>query len=283
MPTGTILNKIAKAKYYMSRILHRLKYATAALIFFNILITDFTSEANAAMNDDPLMSMSMESLMNLEVTTVTKRKQNLRNSASAIYVIKQKDIRRSGATSLPEVLTLAPGVDVSRINSFTWGISARGLNSQFANKLLVLVDGRSVYNPYFAGVFWDSLLPSLNEIERIEVIRGPGASLWGSNAVNGVINIITMDSELTKDLYATVGRGNEEKGFARVRRGFESGKVSGRVNADFRSVDNAVLAYSGADARDEYQSSQIWGLGSNGTENQRSVIFDQMRSDRAII
>lgn len=216
-----------------------------------------SSIALATMTDEPLTSMDLESLMNLNVTTVTKRKHNLMKAASAIYVIRKQDIRRSGATSLPEVLLLAPGLDVQHINRFTWGVSARGLNSQFANKLLVLVDGRSVYNPYFAGVFWDSLLPSLNDIERIEVIRGPGSSLWGSNAVNGVINIITADSEITPGAYVTVGAGNEEAGFTRMRRGFRFDEVTGRINVDYRKVDDSILGQSGHSAQDDYETYQV--------------------------
>lgn len=206
---------------------------------------------------DALADLPLESLMDLQVTTVSKRKQSLREAASAIYVIHQRDIERSGATSLPELLDLAPGLDVSRINSYSWGVSARGLKGQFSNKLLVLVDGRSVYHPYFSGVLWDNLLPSLNEIDRIEIIRGPGATLWGSNAVNGVINVITLDSELTTDSRVTVGAGNEEKGYSRLRQGFKHNKFSGRINLDTRRVDGAYSPQTHRSAQDDFSAQNV--------------------------
>lgn len=157
---------------------------TGFAMLFGVALFCFLATKVVA-SDNPLLSMDLESLMELHVTAVTKRTQNLQQAASAVYVIRKEDIRRSGATLLPDVLTLAPGIDVSRINSHLWGVTARGLKGLFSNKLLVMVDGRSVYSPYFAGVYWDSLLPPLNDIERIEIIRGPGASVWGSNAVKG--------------------------------------------------------------------------------------------------
>ncbi len=213
--------------------------------------------SNGVANDNPLLSMDLESLMDLHVTTVTKRTQNLQQAASAIYVIRQEDIRRSGATLLPEVLALAPGIDVSRINSHLWGVTARGLKGLFSNKLLVMVDGRSVYSPYFAGVYWDSLLPPLNDIERIEIIRGPGAGVWGSNAVNGVINILTYDSEMTAASRMSVGAGNEERGFLRARDGFKRGELTGRVSVEYRRADEAYDPLNDSGARDKFRSEQI--------------------------
>lgn len=207
--------------------------------------------------ESPLLSMELEKLMEMNVTTVTKRTQSYKDSAAAIHIITQEDIRRSGATVLPEVLDLAPGVNTGRINSFLWGVTARGLLSQYAEKLLVMVDGRSVYHPYLSGVFWESMLPSLNEIERIEVIRGPGASIWGANAVNGIINIITYDSELTQGQRVTAGAGNEEHGFVRYRTGLRQETVSGRINVDVRKVDDSFDKERNAGASDNYESKQI--------------------------
>lgn len=221
------------------------------------LLSVWVSPLHASDAYSPLMSMDLETLMDLNVTTVARRTQNLMQTASAIYVIGHEQIRRSGATSLPEVLELAPGIDVSRINSFLWGVSARGLKAQFANKLLVMVDGRSVYNPYFAGVFWDSLLPPLNDIDRIEIIRGPGASVWGSNAVNGVINILTYDSEITTDFRATVGAGNEERGFLRARQGFKKGTLTGRLSAEYRNADEAYNPLQDSGAGDDFNTGQF--------------------------
>src|SRR5256886_17195336 len=125
--------------------------------------------------------------MNLQVTSVSKRPERLSQTASAIQVITQEDIRRSGATSLPEALRLAPNLQVAQVNSSSWAISARGFNNGLANKLLVLMDGRTLYTPLFAGVFWDVQNALLEDIDRIEVVSGPGGTLWGANAVNGVI------------------------------------------------------------------------------------------------
>lgn len=203
-----------------------------------------------------LASMDLEQLMDMNVTTVSKREQTLSSAAAAIYTISQEDIRRSAATSLPEILQQAPGMEVARINPSMWAVTARGFNSQFANKLLVLIDGRSIYTPLFSGIYWDAQMPPLDDIQRIEVIRGPGASLWGSNAVNGVINIITYDSEQTIGSRHAVGVGNEEQGFVRSRHGFKQGNLSGRVNAQYRKVDNAVLAEGRGEAHDGYQATQ---------------------------
>ena len=138
--------------------------------------------------------MSLEELTDIEITSVSKKSEKASEAAAAVFVITQEDIRRSGATSIPEALRLAPGIQVARSGSHQWAVSARGFNDQFANKLLVLMDGRSVYTPLFAGVWWDAQDTILEDIDRIEVIRGPGGTLWGANAVNGVINIITRDS-----------------------------------------------------------------------------------------
>jgi iron complex outermembrane receptor protein len=143
---------------------------------------------------DTLKKLSIEELLGMEVTSVSRRLERLAEVASAIQVITQEEIRRSGATNLPEALRLAGNIQMGQKNSHDWAISARGFNTDLANKLLVLIDGRTVYTPLFSGVFWDRQDYLLEDIERIEVISGPGGTLWGSNAVNGVINIITKKS-----------------------------------------------------------------------------------------
>jgi iron complex outermembrane receptor protein len=148
-----------------------------------------TGLAQAAYPD--YTTLSLEELMDIPITSVAKKTQKLVDTAAAVFVITQEDIHRSGVMSIPEALRLAPGVEVAHIDANKWAISIRGFNSLFANKLLVLMDGRSVYSPLFSGVFWDVQGTFLEDVERIEVIRGPGAALWGANAVNGVINIIT--------------------------------------------------------------------------------------------
>ena len=162
--------------------------------------------------------------MNVEITSVAKKEQRLAETAAAIYVISAEEIRRSGATSIPEALRLAPGVTVSRINANQWSIGVRGFGTELSRSVLVLIDGRSVYTPLFAGVYWDVQDTMLEDIERIEVIRGPGGTIWGANAVNGVINIITKSAAETQGLLATTGGGSEEKAFGGLRYGGKIGK-----------------------------------------------------------
>jgi iron complex outermembrane receptor protein len=154
--------------------------------------------------------------MNTKVTSVSKKEQKMSQVAAAIFVISQEDISRSGATNIPDLLRMVPGLDVAQIDANTWAISARGFNHQFSDTLLVLIDGRAVYSPLFAGVNWDTQDVPLEDIARIEVIRGPGATIWGSNAVNGVINIITKKASDTPGglLTAAGGTHEEESGTA---------------------------------------------------------------------
>src|SRR5665213_42969 len=166
-----------------------------------------------------ISSASIEDLMNIQVTSVSKTEQSLSRTASAVFVVSQEDIRRSGATNIPDVLRMVPGVQVAQINANTWAISARGFNDRFSNELMVLVDGRTVYTPTFGGVFWDVLDVPLEDIERIEVIRGPGGSVWGANAVNGVINIITKKAAETMGGLIVAGGGNLDQGFATLQYG----------------------------------------------------------------
>ena len=154
---------------------------------------------------------SLEQLKDVVIVSVSKKPETISDVAAAVYVITQEDIRRSGVTSIPEALRLAPGVQVARITATDWAINIRGLNDQFAQNLLVMIDGRKVYNHVFSGVFWDIQDTLIEDIDRIEVIRGPGAALWGANAVNGVINIITQHSKETQDLQAIALVGNEEQ------------------------------------------------------------------------
>src|SRR5205807_5582929 len=163
--------------------------------------------------------LSIEELMNLEVASVSKRPESLFTSPSAIQVITSEDIRRSGASSIPEALRLASNLQVAQVDSRQWAISARGFNQTTANKLLVMVDGRSVYTPLFAGVFWDVQDTLIEDIDRIEIISGPGATLWGANAVNGVISIITKSAKDTQGVLLTAGGGTQLQDFAGVRYG----------------------------------------------------------------
>ncbi len=165
---------------------------------------------------------SINELMQMEVSSVSRKSQALSDTAAAAFIISQEDIRRSGATSIPDALRMAPGIEVAQINASSWAITARGFNGRYANKLLVLMDGRTLYTPLFSGVFWDLQDTLMEDIERIEVIRGPGAVMWGANAVNGVINIITKKAKDTQGNLLVAGGGNQEQGFAGYRHG---GKV----------------------------------------------------------
>jgi iron complex outermembrane receptor protein len=169
---------------------------------------------NAMAADEKLQTlkqMSIDDLANLEVSIVSGRPERLADAAAAVFVITAEDIRRSGATTLAEVLRMVPGMSVGRIDTGMWAVSARGFQNQFANKLLVLIDGRSVYTPLFSGVYWESQDIVLQDIERIEVVRGPGATTWGANAVNGVINILTKRAEDTQGTYIGAVAGDRQR------------------------------------------------------------------------
>src|SRR5260221_9006161 len=160
-----------------------------------------------------LADLSLDQLANIEVTSVSKKSERLSEAPASIFVITGEEIRRAGATSLAEALRLAPNLQVSQVSATAYNIRARGIINQSANKLLVLIDGRSVYSPLFSGVFWDVQDVVLEDIERIEVISGPGATLWGVNAVNGVINVITRRSPDTQGGFASARAGNEGRSY----------------------------------------------------------------------
>jgi len=197
-----------------------------------------------------LTELSLEELMNIEITSASKREEKLFKAAAAVHVITGEDLRRSGVTSIPEALRMAPGMQVARFDANKWAISSRGFNEVFSNKLLVLMDGRSVYTPMFSGVFWESQDLLLEDIERIEVIRGPGATLWGANAVNGVINILTKHAKDTQNGVVTAGLGSEERGFAGVRYAGQLGdRACYRLYAKYFDRDASVRP-SGEEAPD---------------------------------
>lgn len=203
-----------------------------------------------------LKRLSVEQLMDIEVTSVSRKAEKLSETASAIQVITRDEIRRSGATSIPEALRLAPNLQVAQVGSHQWAITARGFNSTTANKLLVLIDGRSVYTPLFSGVFWDIQDVLLEDIDRIEVISGPGGAVWGANAVNGVINIITRSSGETQGAYAEAGGGTSLNDFAGVRYGGAlGGHATYRAYGKYFDRDNDVYA-NGDDATDSWRMGQ---------------------------
>jgi iron complex outermembrane receptor protein len=191
------------------------------------------------MTIDEIKAMSLKEVMDLTIETSSKKKKKQFNESASTYVITQEDISRSGVTSLPEALRLAPGVHVARITANQWAISIHGFNEHFSNKLLVLIDGRSVYSPLFSGVYWDAQDVLLENVKRIEVVRGPGTALWGSNAVNGVINVITYSAKETQGVETTAGYGTEEKGFGSLRYGGKWGeKTHYRVHGKHYNRDD---------------------------------------------
>ncbi len=206
----------------------------------------------AQTTSDPaeLKTMTMDQLTNLDVTLVSRRPTKLSQSPSAIQVLTGEEIKRSGATNLPDALRLLPNVEVQQINSYAWVVSTRGFDALFSNKLLVMIDGRTVYSPLDAGVFWDAQSVLLEDVDRIEVISGPGGTLWGANAVNGVINIITRDTKDTAGTYVSTGGGSFVHSFAAGRYGGSVGRsLSYRVygqrwNRDGSRTPSGAVGFS---------------------------------------
>jgi iron complex outermembrane receptor protein len=196
----------------------------SSLLFLGGITLGCSVALGGAEADERLTQLSLEELGNVQVTSVSKEPEEVRRTPAAVYVITQEDIRRSGATSIPEVLRLAPGVEVARIDSDHWSVAIRGFSSQFSKYVLVLIDGRSVYTPLYAGVYWDVQNVPLDDVDRIEVIRGPGGTIWGPNAVNGVINIITKSTKDTHGARVSVDGGNVDEAIGEVRYGGEIGK-----------------------------------------------------------
>lgn len=210
-----------------------------------------------------LTTLSIEELSNITITSVSRHAERLSDAAASIYVITNEDIRRSGAQTLPEALRLAPNLEVARVTTGQYAISARGFNNGIGNKLLVLIDGRTVYTPLFSTVNWDAQHVMLQDVERIEVISGPGATLWGANAVNGVINVITRGAHDTAGDIVSAGAGNNESAVA-VRHGGDWGTDGHyRVYAQRLVQKNSVLG-NGNNVADGWQNSQVgfradWG------------------------
>lgn len=226
------------------------------VILLHLFILGGQVSANEAEETDSknFFEMSIEELMEVEITLTSRKEEPLFKTPAAAYVLSNEDIRRSGASSIPEALRMVPGLEVARIDSNKWSITSRGFNQEFSDKLLVLIDGRSVYSPLFAGVYWDVQDVMLEDIERIEVIRGPGGTLWGANAVNGIINIITKSAKDTQGGLLTGGGGTEENGFTSLRYG---GKLNNdiyyRIYSKYFSRDEGKST-RGFDAEDDAEA-----------------------------
>lgn len=201
-----------------------IKIANIAISNCLLLIVLFLSPCAQAEDQNEALNLSVEDLLKVKVTSVAKKAQSLNDAAAAAFVISNEDIKHSGATNIPDALRLAPGLDVAKIDANKWAVTSRGFNGRRANKLLVLIDGRSAYTRSFSGVYWENQDVMMEDVDRIEVIRGPGATLWGANAVNGVVNIITKHSSKTLGGSLNVGGGTEEQGFGSFRYGTTFGK-----------------------------------------------------------
>jgi iron complex outermembrane receptor protein len=197
---------------------------TLLLVLAGLVNQGFAAPQGDQAIGEPLKQLSLADLGNVEVTTTSKEPEEVWKTSAAVFVITQDDIRRSGATSIPEVLRLAPGVEVAQVDADHWSVAIRGFGAVLASKLLVLIDGRSVYTPLFAGVYWQAQATPMEDIDRIEVIRGPGGTIWGANAVDGVINIITKNTKDTHGSMATLGGGNVDQGTSSVRYGGGNGR-----------------------------------------------------------
>ncbi|MFQ5515373.1 MAG: TonB-dependent receptor plug domain-containing protein [Myxococcota bacterium] len=222
-----------------------------------LLLLASGAPARASQPSD-LTALSIEDLLEMEITSVSRKSEPISNAPSAIYVVTDEDIRRAGVRSIPEALRMVPGLAVAATDASKYAIGARGFNFRFASKQLVLIDGRSVYTPIFSGVYWDVQDTDLDSIERIEVIRGPGGTMWGSNAVNGVINIITKDAEQSQGVYLSGGWGTQERGFGTVRWGGRIGQGARyRVFGKYFNR-NAFVDTTNDDAKDD------WAMGRGG-------------------
>jgi iron complex outermembrane receptor protein len=257
--------------------------------FLTVIVLAACSKAQ---DQTDLTQLSPEQLSKMEVTSVSKKEQKLSDTAAAVYVITQQDIRNSTATTIPELLQTVPGLDVARINGSRWAITSRGFNGLYQDRLLVLVDGRSVFDPLFGGALWDEQDFILEDIERIEVIRGPGSTMWGANATNGIINIITKSAKDTQGTLVSAGVGDDERSSASARYGGKLGKsTSFRIYSKYQddgpagtlngqpSHDSSRFLRSGfrMDSTGSSQDSfMLEGQGFSGTSGIDSVGFSYL-------
>jgi iron complex outermembrane recepter protein len=263
---------------------------TLALALFLVRPATPAQAQDTQDNQNPpanLKQLSLEQLGDVEVTTVSKEPEKVQQTPAAVYVLTQEDIRRSGATSIPEALRLVPGVEVAQVDSDHWSISIRGFAGQFSKSLLVLIDGRSVYTPLFSGVYWNVQNLMLEDVERIEVVRGPGGTIWGANAVNGVINIITKSAKDTQGELATAGGGTVDQGTGGVRYGGSVGK-----NFDYRIYGMGFIRgaeyHSDGDGFDDWRVRQSgfrtdWKMGDNDTLTVQGDIYGGLTGERVSI
>ena len=220
----------------------RLLCALAGVLLFSLPAPLLAQPAASVLTLKELKKLSLDELLMVEVTSVSRHAETATRAAAAVEVVTQLQVARTGATTVPDALRLVPGVQVSRFGGHSFALSSRGFASLAANKLQVMQDGRSLYSPLFSGVFWDGYGAMMEDIDRIEVIRGPGSTMWGANAVNGVINILTKDARDTQGGLVTFGGGSEERLFGAVRVGGTAGPSTHyRVYARFHDRDPLIL------------------------------------------
>lgn len=227
------------------------------VLFLAIAVISVTGSISVFASSDDISILSLEELLDLEVVSVAKVPEKVSRTPAAIYIITQEDIRRSGINTIPDALRMVPGMHVYQIDANKWAVSSRGFASRFSNKMLVMVDGRTVYSPLFSGTFWDSQDLMLEDIERIEVIRGPGGTLWGANAVNGIINIISKDTADSQGGLVKAEGGTYEQGIFSARHGgWLNDRVAYRVYGKISNRGD-YPALSGGDAADEWHQGRI--------------------------
>ena len=241
------------------------KLAMLPITFCVLLLGLLTTSVWAQSPAPDLTELDLEQLVNIKVTSVSKKEEKLFQAPSAIYVITAEDIRRSGATNIPDLLRMVPGADVAQIDENAWSIGIRGFNNRYSDKVLVLVDGRTVYTPFFSGVYWDQQDVPLEDIERIEVIRGPGGTVWGANAMNGVINIITKNAKETQGglLSASGGSGDAGEGLAQYG-GKIGQKGAYRIFGKFFNIGDSLFQGSGSAVPVGSQAADGWHMAHGG-------------------
>lgn len=251
-----------------SRTTYKSSLPTSAAFLGVFALLACTSVYSIPRSTAALADLSLEQLADIVVTTVSRREERLAEAPASVFVISGNDIRRAGATTLPEALRLAPNLDVARVDGVRYAISTRGFNSVIANNLLVMIDGRTVYSPLFSGTFWEAQLVMMEDIDRIEVISGPGATIWGTNAVNGVINVITRAAAATQGTLVSVGAGNRQAGAAARFGGALTGDGHYRVYGQYRNQESTRLA-NGMDNHDGagYRQSGFRADWSNATDS----------------
>ena len=231
--------------------MYRLKFLLTAV--FALILCHSAARAQT----DDLMDLSLTELLDVEVTSVSKRAERRSEAAAAVYVISNEDIRRSTAKTIPDLLRTVPGVNVAQLDAHTWSVTVRGQAGEYATKLLVLVDGRSVYTPFFSGVFWDSINLVLEDIDRIEIIRGPGGTIWGANAVNGVINIVTKTAADTQGGLVSIAAGDPLDASLSLRYGGTHNEDHFyRLYLKGTKFDESGDDLFGQDANDEWQDAR---------------------------